>query len=124
MVTKLGPLCKVKLLNNQGDKLVVRSPEKAVVGGNSPRPPCSQWVGNFVPGVFTPVLAKHSKSFSLIDCASVVWTGCSGTLSRCASKWKVWQKKEVTSVTVKVVIYEPFVEGQLEASKHLARNVQ
>jgi hypothetical protein len=28
-------------------------------------------IGNIVPGVFTPVLAKHSKSFSLIDCISV-----------------------------------------------------
>ena len=28
-------------------------------------------VGEIVPGVFTPVLAKHSKSFSLIDCISV-----------------------------------------------------
>jgi hypothetical protein len=28
-------------------------------------------IGNIVPGVFTPVLAKHSKSFSLIDCVSV-----------------------------------------------------
>ena len=27
--------------------------------------------GNIVPDVFTPVLAKHSKSFSLIDCISV-----------------------------------------------------
>jgi len=27
--------------------------------------------GNIVPAVFTPVLAKHSKSFSLIDCVSV-----------------------------------------------------
>jgi hypothetical protein len=35
-----------------------------------------------------------------------------------------WQKKEVTDVTVKVVIYQPFVEGKLEAPKHLARNVQ
>ena len=36
-----------------------------------------------------------------------------------------WQKKEVTDVTVKAVIYEPFVEGKLEASKKdLARNVQ
>jgi hypothetical protein len=26
---------------------------------------------SIVPGVFTPVLAKHSKSFSLIDCISV-----------------------------------------------------
>jgi hypothetical protein len=28
-------------------------------------------VCNVVPGAFTPVLAKHSKSFSLIDCISV-----------------------------------------------------
>ena len=34
MVTKLGPLCIVKLLNNQADKLVV--PEKAGVGGSTP----------------------------------------------------------------------------------------
>ena len=26
--------------------------------------------GDIVPSVFTPVLAKHSKSFSLIDCIS------------------------------------------------------
>ena len=36
MVTKLGPLCEVKLLKNDGDKLVVRSPEKAGVGGSTP----------------------------------------------------------------------------------------
>lgn len=28
-------------------------------------------IWNIVPGVFTPVLAKHSTSFSLIDCISV-----------------------------------------------------
>jgi len=27
--------------------------------------------GNMISGVFTPVLAKHSKSFSLIDCIAV-----------------------------------------------------
>ena len=36
MVTKLGPLCKVKLLNNKADKAVVRSPEKAGVGRSTP----------------------------------------------------------------------------------------
>ena len=36
MVTKLGPLCKVKLLKNKVDKAVVRSPEKAGVGGSTP----------------------------------------------------------------------------------------
>jgi hypothetical protein len=36
VVTKLAPLCKVKLLKDKGDKLVVRSPEKAGVGGLTP----------------------------------------------------------------------------------------
>jgi len=38
--SKLGPPSKVKLLNNDGDKLVVCSPEKAGRrGSNSPWPP-------------------------------------------------------------------------------------
>jgi len=36
MVTKLGPLCEVKLLKNGRDKLVIASPEKAGVGGSTP----------------------------------------------------------------------------------------
>jgi hypothetical protein len=36
MVTKLGPPCEVKLLKNKADKAVVRSPEKAGVGGSTP----------------------------------------------------------------------------------------
>lgn len=36
---------------------------------------------------------------------------------------EVWQKCELTDVTAKVVIYEAFVEGKLEAPKHLARTV-
>jgi hypothetical protein len=34
---------------------------------------------------------------------------------------EAWQKSELTDVTAKVVIYEPFVEGKLEAPKHLAQ---
>jgi hypothetical protein len=34
-----------------------------------------------------------------------------------------WQRCELTDVTAKVVIYEAFVEGKLEAPKHLARTV-
>src|ERR1035441_2130647 len=33
------------------------------------------------------------------------------------------QKSELTDVTAKVVIYEAFVEGKLEAPKHFARTV-
>jgi len=35
----------------------------------TPKPPPE--LGNIVPGVFTPVLAKHTKSFNLIDTLSV-----------------------------------------------------
>ena len=31
-----------------------------------------------------------------------------------------WQRSELTDVTAKVVIYEAFVEGKLEAPRHLA----
>jgi hypothetical protein len=36
---------------------------------------------------------------------------------------EAWQRSELTDVTAKVVIYEPFVEGKLDAPKHLARAV-
>jgi len=36
---------------------------------------------------------------------------------------EAWQKYELTDVTAKVVIYEAFVEGKLDAAKHLARTV-
>jgi len=36
---------------------------------------------------------------------------------------EAWQRSELVDVTAKVVIYEAFVEGQLEAPKHLARTV-
>ena len=36
---------------------------------------------------------------------------------------EAWQRSELTNVTAKVVIYEAFVEGELEAPKHLARTV-
>lgn len=36
---------------------------------------------------------------------------------------EAWQQSELTDVTAKVVIYEAFVEGKLEAPKHLARTV-
>jgi len=36
---------------------------------------------------------------------------------------KAWQGCKLTDVTAKVVIYEAFVEGKLDAPKHLARTV-
>ena len=74
-------------------------------------------------GDFTPVLAKHSKSFSLIDCISVGVDRMQRNFEPMRRQVEVWQRSELTDVTAKVVIYEAFVEAKLEAPKHLARAV-
>jgi hypothetical protein len=79
--------------------------------------------GNIAAGAFTPVLAKHSKSFSLIDCISVRVDRMQRNFEPMRKQVEAWQQSELTDVTAKVVIYEAFVEGRLEAPKHLARTV-
>jgi hypothetical protein len=69
------------------------------------------------------VLAKHSKSFSLIDCVSVGVDRMLRNFEPMRKQVEAWQRSELTYVTAKVVIYEAFVEGKLEAPKHLARTV-
>ncbi len=74
-------------------------------------------------GVFTPVLAKHSKSFSLIDCISVGVDRMQRNFEPTRKQVEAWQISELTDITAKVVIYEALAEGRLEAPKHLARSV-
>lgn len=74
-------------------------------------------------GDFTPVLAKHSKSFSLIDCVSIGVDRMQRNFEPIRKQVEAWRQSELTDVTAKVVIYEAFVEGKLESPKHLARTV-
>ena len=67
--------------------------------------------------MFTPILAKHSKSFSLIDCISVGVDCMQRNFEPMRKQVEAWQRCELTDVTAKVVIYEAFVEGELEAPK-------
>jgi hypothetical protein len=73
--------------------------------------------------VFTPVLAKHSKSFSLIDCVSIGVDRMQRNFEPMRKQIETWQKSELTDITAKVVLYEAFVEGQLEAPKRLTWTV-
>lgn len=63
----------------------------------------------------TPVLAKHLKSFSLIDCISVGVNRMQRNFEPVRKQVEAWQRSELTDMTAKVVIYEAFVEGKLEA---------
>jgi hypothetical protein len=68
-------------------------------------------------------LPKHSKWFSVIDCISVAVDRMQRNFEPMRKQVEAWQRSELTDVTVKAVIYEAFVEGRLEAPKHLARTV-
>ena len=60
------------------------------------------------------VLAKHSKSsFSLIDCVSVGVYRMQRNFEPMRKQVEVWQHSELADVTVKVIIYEAFVEDML-----------
>jgi len=48
--------------------------------------------GKIVPGVFTPVLAKHSKSFSPIDCISVGVDRMQRNFEPMRKQVEAWQK--------------------------------
>src|SRR5260370_3262021 len=87
------------------------------------KPTMNSKLGNIVSAAFTPVLVKHSKSFSLIDCISVGVDRMQRNFEPMRRQVEAWQRSELTDVTAKVVIYEAFIEGQLEAPKHLARSV-
>lgn len=62
--------------------------------------------GNIVPRLFNPVLAKHPKSFSLIDFFSVGVDRMQRNLELMRKQVEAWQRCELTDVTTKVVIYE------------------
>ena len=66
---------------------------------------------------FTSVLAKHSKSFSLIDCISAGVDRMQRNFEPMRKQVEAWQRSELTDINAKVVIYEAFVEGKLEAPK-------
>jgi hypothetical protein len=52
--------------------------------------------GNIVTGLFTPVLAKHSKSPSLIDCISAGVDRTQRNFEPMRKQVEAWQKSELT----------------------------
>lgn len=76
--------------------------------------------GNIVTSVFTLLLAKHSKSLSLIGCVSVGVDRMHRNFEPMRKQVEAWRRSELMDVAANVVIYEAFVEGKLEVPKHLA----
>jgi hypothetical protein len=74
-------------------------------------------------GDFTPVLAKHSKNFSLLDAISVGVDRMHRNFDPMRKEIEAWRETQIADVTAKLVIYEAFIEGELDVPRHLARVV-
>src|SRR5882724_5272250 len=74
-------------------------------------------------GDFTPVLAKHTKHFSLIDAVSVGVDRMQRNFDPMRQQITTWKESLICEDEAKLVIYQAFVEEALEAPKHLARRV-
>jgi hypothetical protein len=86
--------------------------------------PCARSnYGDIVPGVFEPVLAKHSKKFSLQNALSIGVDQMQRNFGGMRSQVEAWRESQLSDVSAKLIIYRAFIESELEVPKHLARPV-
>src|ERR1041385_2759866 len=74
-------------------------------------------------GDFTPVLAKHSKSLNLLDSISVGVDRMQRNFGPMQRSEEAWRETELSTVAAKMIVYEAFIESELDVPKHLARRV-
>jgi hypothetical protein len=74
-------------------------------------------------GDYTPVLAKHSKRFSLEDALSIGMDRMQRNFEPMRRQVESWRSQQLSAEEAKLTIYRAFVEGDLDVPKHLARRV-
>ena len=74
-------------------------------------------------GDFMPVLAKHSKHFSLTSALSIGVDEMQRSFDATRMQVETWKQSQLSDVSAKLVIYRAFIESDLEVPKHLARPV-
>jgi len=74
-------------------------------------------------GDFQPVLAKHSKHFSLQNALSIGVDEMQRNFDGMRRQVDSWKEAQLTDVAAKLVIYRAFIESDLEVPRHLARPV-
>ena len=80
-------------------------------------------LGNIVPGVFTPVLAKHTKSFNLVDTLSVGVDRIQRNFEPMQRQVESWRQTQISDAQAKLIFYSAFVDGELDAPKSLLPEV-
>jgi len=74
-------------------------------------------------GDFQPVLAKHTKSFRLIDTLSVGVDRIQRNFEPMRRQVETWRETQISDKQSKLIFYAAFVEGKLEAPKSLLPDV-
>ena len=74
-------------------------------------------------GDFTPVLAKHSKNFNLIHSLEIGVSEMQRTFEPMTQQVARWRESQLSDVAAKLIIYEAFIEADIDLPKHLARPV-
>jgi hypothetical protein len=74
-------------------------------------------------GDFSPLLAKHTKNFNLNRALSAGVDDMQRNFEPMVKAVERWRGEQITDVTARLVIYRAFVEGELEAPRHLDRAV-
>jgi hypothetical protein len=67
--------------------------------------------------VFTPVLAKHTKSFNLVDTLSIGVDRIQRNFEPLQRQVETWRKTQITDDTAKLIFYSAFIDGKLEAPR-------
>ena len=73
--------------------------------------------------MYSPVLAKHSKNFSLEDSLSIGMDRMQRNFEPMRRQVEAWRAQQLSTTAAKLTIYRAFIEGDLEIPKHLARRV-
>ena len=73
--------------------------------------------------MFTPVLAKHSKSFNLIDTLAVGVDRIQRNFEPMQRQVENWRQTQLTDERAKLIFYAAFIDGKLEAPRSLLPEV-
>jgi hypothetical protein len=74
-------------------------------------------------GDFTPVLAKHCKSFNLIDTLAVGVDRIQRNFEPMRHQVETWRQTQISDTQAKLIIYGALVEGKLDVPKSLLPEV-
>ena len=74
-------------------------------------------------GDFQPLLAKHSKNFSLVDAISLGVDRMQRNFEPMKQQVEQWQQSQLSTAAAKLIIYQAFIESELDVPRHLARTV-